>query len=123
MDGNVFIGGGVAVIALVGLIRFFFTDRSATDTLKGEIKALRESLADQAARHAREIAALDARIDAITGMYSEQRHRAHEALNELTKAQVLLGVIIDLAERCTCGALDIISDLLAKSVTPPPERA
>lgn len=101
-------GGGVlgGVVVVVAFAKFLLG--SALSTLQQEIKTLRERMEDQ-----------DRKLIAIEALYDEQRKEKHRLANEYTKAQVLLGVIIDLAEKCTCGALDIVKDLLARiAVTP-----
>lgn len=42
----------------------------------------------------------------------EQHHLKHQAVQEQTKYQMLLGTIIVLAEDCTCGALDKVQSFM-----------
>lgn len=70
-----------------------------------EIKVLRDQQAD-----------LLKQVGKLEILYDEQRREKHRLANELTKAQVLLGVIIDLAEQCTCGALDLVKDLMSRAL-------
>lgn len=110
------IGGGVALLAIVGLIRWFFTDRSATAILHTEISELRKALADQSARHAREIAELDAKVNHITDQYDEQRSMKHKALNDVAKTVMALDLVQRLATECTCGVLAPLSEIVDRLV-------
>lgn len=107
-------GGGVlgGVIVVLAFARFLLG--SALSTLQTEIRTLRERLeAEQLARRD-DNAQVSQRIAELEALYDEQRKDKHRIANEYTKVAVLLGVIVDLAEKCTCGALDIVSDLMAR---------
>lgn len=101
------IGGGLGLMAMVGLIRYLLGDRTATGVLQQEISDLRKEIRE----NARKIAELEA-------LYDEQRREKHRLNNELGRAQMLLGVVGELAEQCTCGALAIVGDLLARADAP-----
>lgn len=114
------IGGGVigAIVTAVGLVlsfnRFLLGDRSAMTSLQTEIITLRSELAEE--RTARRQAQTDnaERIGELERNYDEQRRAKHQTINELTKVQMLLGLIIALAEDCTCGALDRVTHLMQR---------
>lgn len=93
------IAGGTAVVVagiIVGLFRFL---------LQNEIQLLRS-------QHE----AMAERVAQLEVLYDEQRTEKHAVINKYAQAQILLGVIVDLAEKCTCGALDIVEDLLRRAV-------
>lgn len=100
------IGGTAAVVGgiIVGLFRWL---------LQHEIQLLREQVGSQAQR-----------ITQLEVLYDEQRAEKHRLNNELGQAQMLLGVVIDLAKKCTCGALDIVRELIdrAASINTPMRR-
>lgn len=99
-------GVGIGIVVVIAFAKFLLG--SALATLQTEIGTLRERMEEQ-----------DARLADMERRYDEQRREKHRLANEYTKAQVLLGVIIDLAEKCTCGALDMVKELLARiAVTP-----
>ena len=134
MAANWLLGGGAAVIALISLIRFLLDNKraervgeSASSNQQTEIVGLREDLrlerADRRAdittlneQRARDRAEFAEQIAMLKAEAAEQRTEKHRLNNELTKAHLLLGVIVDLAEKCTCGALDLVSDLMARAV-------
>lgn len=99
---NLPVVGGFGAVALVIAFRLL-SERNEIVDLRKDVKTLAEKLA------------------VLESKYDEERRLKHAALNELTKAQVLLGLIIDLAEKCTCGALNLVHDLLARSVNRSPE--
>jgi hypothetical protein len=99
-----FIVGLVVVIAYL-----LWRDRAPYIALEHQVGTLRD-----------DVAALNEKLSKVEALYDEQRTLKHSAVNELTKAQVLLGIILDLAEKCTCGALDIVGDLLSRTVPEPP---
>lgn len=102
--------GGVTVV--IALSKFLLS--SALQTLHTEITNLRGRLeSEQAARVASD-AARDSRMAELERLYDVQRKEKHDIKNEYTKVSVLLGIIVDLAEKCSCGALDIIGDLMAR---------
>lgn len=92
------IGGTVTVLlgAIVGLFRWL---------VQNDLVLLRDQVDKQSAR-----------IASLEVLYDEQRREKHRLANDLAKAQILLGVIVDLAEKCTCGALEIVDDLLRRAV-------
>lgn len=102
------IGGGavgVGMILVAGLIRFFFGDTKAFDVLHEEIRALRE----QQTENTLKIATLEA-------MYDEQRKEKHAVINKYARSQILLRVIAQLSEQCTCGALNNVRELLDQAL-------
>lgn len=109
------LGGAAGLLALtVAFIRFLLADPAKSQ--QAEIVGLRDELAAERQARRDDIARLEARQHELELLYDESRREKHAAMNELTKAQVLLGLIIDLAEKCTCGALDIVEDILARAV-------
>lgn len=114
MVGEFVIGGVAVLYAVVGLVRLLLSDKS----LKDQIDSLSRQLSNEREERRVEIATLNEKISTITALYDEQRREKHRALNELTKAQVLLGMIIDFAERCTCSVMDPIRDVLARVSLP-----
>lgn len=102
------VGGGAVGVALVltaGLIRFFFGDTKAFDVLHEEIRALRE----QQTENTLKIATLEA-------MYDEQRKEKHAVINKYARSQILLRVIAQLSEQCTCGALNNVREMLDQAL-------
>lgn len=107
-------GGGVlGGVALVAVLSKFFIG-SALSTLHAEIHNLRERLESEQEDRRKTDAATASRMADIEALYDEQRREKHRLANEYTKVSVLLGVIVDLAEKCTCGALDIVKDLMSR---------
>lgn len=121
--------GGTAiglVIALVALAKFLLGDKAAMRALETEITGLRSELASEREHRRAELDSereqrrrdhdtMLAKVTAVEVLYDEQRREKHRLGNELTKAQLLLGVIVDLAEKCTCGALDLVDDLMKRA--------
>lgn len=52
------------------------------------------------------------RMEKMEADNKEQHHLKHQAIQEQTKYQMLLGTIIVLAEDCTCGALDKVQSFM-----------
>lgn len=121
MAGDLLVGGGMVLFAIVGLIRFLFADSGATATLKTEITGLREALAEERRLRRADMDGLSEKLNKIEALYDTQRREKHQALNDLAKAQMLLGTILVLAEKCTCGALSVVEDLLNRYVPQPQE--
>lgn len=89
------IAGGTAVVVagiIIGMFRFL---------VQTEIQLLREQVSSQADRLAK-----------IEVLYDEQRKEKHRLAGELGRSQMLLGIIVKLAEQCTCGALALVDDLI-----------
>lgn len=118
VDGQWAVGGGVALMALVSLIRFLLSDRSATSTLQQEIAGLRSDLAKEREDRRNDIDRLNTQIGVLTADVSEQRTAKHHLANELGQSQMLLGVIVELADKCTCGTLAVVKDLMARAPKP-----
>lgn len=104
----------VGLVVVIALIRFLLADPSKS--LQAEVEGLSKALEAERVDRRSDVAALHEKLERVEALYDESRKDKHRINNELTKAQVLLGVILDLAEKCTCGALDIIDDLLRRSV-------
>ena len=126
MDGGtILFGGSVAVLAIIGIVRFLFTDTKATTTLEAEIKGLRADLGDEREARRRDAADFNQKIGQLEGLYNEQRNRAHFVINELTRARMLLELVADRSASCTCGALEGLGDMINRSIResapiPPP---
>ena len=97
------IGGAAGVtaivVALVALGRFLLSDKREITDLRLDIRELRDH------------------VMKLEALYDEQRTEKHRILNELTKASMLLGIIVDLADKCTCGALALVDDLMRRVST------
>jgi hypothetical protein len=95
------IGGAAGIVAvlvaLIGLARFLLGDNREVTQLRADLGSLNE------------------KVSKLEVLYDEQRTEKHALRNELTKLQMLLGIIVDLADRCTCGALALVDDLMKKS--------
>lgn len=111
-DGSWAVGGGVAFLALVSLIRFLLSDRGASDTLHKEIAGLRKSLTDQSARHQAEMNGLRERQAKLEALYDEQRTLKHAITGDLAKAVMALEVVRRLSRNCTCQALISVEEIV-----------
>lgn len=109
LGGSGVIGGVIVVIVLAK-----FLLGSALQTLHTEIRHLRDRLEQEQTSRAASDTLRDKRLADIEKLYNEQRTEKHAINNEYTKVATLLGVIVPLAERCTCGALDIVRDLMSR---------
>ena len=111
--------GGTAVVALgllVGLIRLLLASLSTqVSTLAGE---LRDERTVRAADHAEMLI----QVNRLEALASEQRAEKHRVINEHTKVSLLLGLMIDLAERCVCGVFDPVRDLMARATVNAPSK-
>lgn len=107
-------GGGVlgGIVVVIAFSRFLLG--SALATLHAEITNLRERLVESEKASERRALQADNRMAELEKLYDEQRKEKHRITNEYTKVAMMLGVVVDLAEKCTCGALDIVGDLLAR---------
>lgn len=112
------VGGGLGAVALISLIRFLLGDKGANEVLQAQIRGLSDALAKERRDRRDDIASLNQQIAHLTADVSEQRTEKHRLNNELGQAQMLLGVIVKLAEDCTCGALEVVKDLMARAPTP-----
>lgn len=101
------VGWSAAVIAAIALVRTLLLDRSAFIQQKAEIVVLRA-----------DITTLKSQVAHIEGMYDEQRTLKHKALNDLTKATLIIKIVEDLYAKCECGVLDPIIDVL-RNITDP----
>lgn len=108
-----YVGGAAGGIAALGLII-----RILLRSLETEIAGLRAELVGEREARRSDVATLTEKLLRVEGLYDESRRDKHRINNELTKAQVLLGVILDLADKCSCHALDIVQDLLRRTVPP-----
>lgn len=93
-------GGALGAMALVlAFAKFLLT--SSIDTLKAEIR----NLGDRIKRN-------DERIAELEKLYDDQRKEKHKLANKNTRAEALIYVVMDLAKKCSCGALDAAQALL-----------
>jgi hypothetical protein len=94
VDGQWAVGGGVALMALVSLIRWLLGDNSQVSLLRDEVADLRERQA-----------VMETEI-------REQRSLKHGLSGDLAKAVMALEVVRRLAQNCSCGALDSIEEIV-----------
>lgn len=118
VDGQWAVGGGVAFLALVSLIRFLLGDKGANQVLHREIAGLSKALEVERKDRREDINRLTTQISALNVEVAEQRTEKHRLNNLLGQAQMLLGVIVKLAEDCECGTLKIVEDLMRKAPQP-----
>lgn len=118
VDGQWAIGGGAAFLALVSLIRFLLGDKGANDVLHREIAGLSKALETERRDRREDNGHLNERINALTAEVKEQRSEKHKLGNELGQCQMLVGVIVALAEDCRCGVLDKVKDLMERQPAP-----
>jgi hypothetical protein len=104
--GSAYIGAGVIVLAVVALARTLLLDRSAFNQQEGEIRQLRSDVAN-----------LSAKVEAITGLYEEQRSQKHKALNDIAKCVMALHLIYELSKDCTCNALAKVDSIVVSLLT------
>lgn len=100
------VGGAAVVVAIAGMIRFFFADHKAFDVLRDEIRLLREQQTTT-----------NTRLASVEAMYDEQRHEKHLYINRYARSRILLSVIDRLSQDCTCGALANVRELLDQALT------
>ena len=91
---------GVVVVILV-ILRSLLLDRSAFKEMKRELDDVR-SAAD----------GLDRRVAVCEASWAEQRSLKHQALNDLTRAEMFLHIVNDLMTNCTCKALDVLHPMI-----------
>lgn len=60
------------------------------------------------------IAALEVETERLRSMESEQRSAKHALGNELAAIRTTLELVVVVADRCTCGALDPVRPVLAR---------
>lgn len=114
--------GFLVVVAVI--LYWLLRDRSAFKELERRIET-----------QDREIKGLNRRIGIMEVSYDLQRTRAHRAVNELTKAEMILDIVNDLKANCTCEALLVVEPILdrwiensearreaLKTIEPPPLR-
>lgn len=94
-------GIGVVVIAAIGLVKFLLGDRSASTTQRSQIQALQKDVIE-----------LKTQVSVLQTDLGEQRSLKHKALNQLAVARGVLHVVGQLADTCTCGALQPMGGLL-----------
>lgn len=126
VDGQWAVGGGLGAVALISLIRFLLGDKGANSTLQQEINRFSQELERERRDRREDIRVLNTRIGELTAEVNEQRTEKHRLNNELGQCQMLIGVIVAIAEDCRCGVLDKVKDLMQRAPTPfnpnlPPE--
>ena len=109
------LGGGGAlggVIVVIALSKFLLG--SALSTLHTEIVNLRERLESEQEDRRKNDEIVGVRMAQLEKLYDQQRKEKHDIRNEFVKVSMLLGIVVELAEKCTCGALNIVKDLMAR---------
>jgi hypothetical protein len=87
-------GATGVVLALIAFVKFF---------LWNQIKDLR-----------RDVARLRDDVVRIEGKYDEERGRKHKAFNDVARATMALELVRRLAETCTCGVLDPLTEIIER---------
>ena len=93
-------GFGVLGVALI-ILRSLLLDRSAFKELKSELGDVRRTAIE-----------LDTRVAICEERWAEQRSLKHQALNDLTRAELMLHIVNDLMTNCSCKALDVLSPMI-----------
>jgi hypothetical protein len=100
------VGGlGLVVVSVIALVRYLLSDKSVATTHATQIQAL-EKRCD----------GLERSVHELEQENREQRSAKHEALNRLAIASGTLSIVGRLYDKCTCGALDVIADLIPPEV-------
>lgn len=92
IDGGDFLGLGGLLIAVLAFVKFF---------LARQIADLRE-----------DVQRLEKKVDDLERENAAQRSLKHAARTELTRLYLLVKIIRVHAEQCTCGALEVVRNLL-----------
>lgn len=108
-------GGLLAGVAIVFALSRFLLGQALT-SLQGELAAVQDALATEREDRRKDLADVQLKMRELERLYDEQRREKHRLAQEYTRVSSMLGVIVALAERCTCGALDIVKDLMSRVV-------
>lgn len=103
-----------AFVVALGLVLLYllWRDSSPVRALQQEVVELRRSLNDQAARHARDIAEVNLKMKALEDENMRQRSAKHKVTGDLAKTVIALDLVKNLAQRCTCGALHPLREII-----------
>lgn len=93
-------GFGVLAVAII-ILRSLLLDRSAFNELKSELRDVRKTANE-----------LDTRVAICEERWAEQRSLKHQALNDLTRSELMLHIVNDLMTNCTCKALDVLNPMI-----------
>jgi hypothetical protein len=87
-------GATGVVLALIAFMKFFLWNQ--IKDLRRDVTRLRDDMA---------------RIEA---KYDEERGRKHKAFNDVARATMALELVRRLAESCTCGVLDPLTEIIER---------
>lgn len=100
----------LAMVMGYGLLRAY------TRTQQVEIDDLRAALDKQSERHARDMAAVNTKVDRLEVLYDEQRSMKHKAFNDVAKTVMALDLVQRLAQECSCKVLSPLDEIIARLV-------